>query len=60
MNNDNSNDRLIAALEPVRELLHCVEQLRYVERSMPLLGKRVQAARLSVDREIEHLKNHAR
>jgi hypothetical protein len=59
MMHNNSNEHLIAVLEPVRELLHDVEHLRYIERSMTILGERVSEARLSVDREIEHLKNHA-
>jgi hypothetical protein len=51
----NSNDRLIAVLEPVRELL------RYVEDGVaPELREPVLEARLSIDREIEHLRQNGR
>lgn len=53
---NNSNDRLIAVLEPVRELLHEVEQLRRIARKHPHLREQVLAARLNVDREIENLR----
>jgi hypothetical protein len=51
MRND-SNNRLIAALEPVRDLL------RYVESMVPELREPVLEVRLSVDQEIENLKHN--
>jgi hypothetical protein len=60
MHSDNSNDRLIGALEPVRELLRYVEMLQDVEESMPSLCEHLQEARLRLDREIEHLRQNGR
>jgi hypothetical protein len=48
---DNSNDRLIAMLEPVRELLRDVENKTTVSREIAL------EVRLRLDREIEHLRS---
>jgi hypothetical protein len=47
----NSNDRLIAMLELVRELL------RDIENEVRVPSKIVLEARLRLDREIEHLKS---
>jgi hypothetical protein len=47
---DNSTDRLIAVLEPVREFL------RYVENAAPNLYGYALQIRLCVDREIENIK----
>jgi hypothetical protein len=46
----NSNDRLIAVLEPVRELLRDIESGTSVPREIAL------EARLRLDREIEYLR----
>jgi hypothetical protein len=47
---NNSNDRLIAVLEPVRELL------RDVERGVSVPLEVALEERLRLDREIEHLR----
>jgi hypothetical protein len=49
---NNSNDRLIAVLEPVRELL------RYVESKDTDLCDYALEVRLGIDREIEHLRQN--
>jgi hypothetical protein len=48
---NNSDDWLIATLEPVRELLREVEDIASLS-----LGERVLEARLCLDRSIERLK----
>jgi hypothetical protein len=48
---NNSNDRLIAMLEPVRELLRDIENEARVPSEIAL------EARQRLDREIEHLKS---
>jgi hypothetical protein len=48
---NNSNDRLVAVLEPVRELLRDVENKTSVPCEIAL------EVRLRLDREIEHLRS---